>query len=417
MATAEPRRALAAAPVSFAALRHPGFRMYFVGTATAMLADNVEHVISYWAIFQKFHSASLGGVAVISHWAPFLALSIYSGALADRFDPRRIIQIGMLLFMSVSIAWGVLFLTGWLREGHAWFLLIVHGLAGVLWMPASQLLLHDIVGADELPSAVRLGATARYLGMLTGPAVGGVLLLALGPARGILVNALIYLPMLLWLWKAPYGPRLRTTGAPRTRDVRGFGDLLAALRSIRDNPTVLCMIFLAALAAFFVGNAYQAQMPGFAADLGHGDPGVAYSMLLAADAGGALTAGFVLESRGLLHPAPRTALLLAMMWCMSLGTFALVGIYPLALALLFAAGFLELSFNSMAQALVQLNAPASVRGRVIGAYSMASSGMRMFSGLTVGVAGGLIGIHGSLALSAGALFVAIAALFSFTSRQ
>jgi len=417
LANAEPGGALAPAPVSFAALRHPGFRMYFVGTATAMLADNVEHVISYWAIFQKFHSPSLGGVAVISHWAPYLALSIYSGALADRFDPRRIIQIGMLLFMSVSIAWGALFLTGWLREWHAWVLLIVHGLAGVLWTPASQLLLHDIVGPEELPSAVRLGATARYLGMLTGPAVGAGLLLALGPAHGILVNALIYLPMLLWLWKAPYGPKFRTGQTPRPRELRGFADFIPAFRSIRDNPTVLCMIFLAALAALFVGNAYQAQMPGFAVDLGHGDPGVAYSMLLAADAGGALTAGFVLESRGLLRPAPRTALLLAMMWCTSLGIFALVRVYPVALVLLFAAGFLELSFNSMAQALVQLNAPAAVRGRVIGAYSMASSGMRMFSGLTVGIAGGLIGIHGSLALSAAALFIAIATLFSFTARR
>ncbi|HZO22307.1 MAG TPA: MFS transporter [Steroidobacteraceae bacterium] len=417
MTPAQPGGAVAVAPVSFAALRHPGFRMYFLGTATAMLADNIEHVISYWAIYQKFHSPLLGGVAVISHWAPFLLFSIYSGALADRFDPRRIIQIGMLLFMGVSIAWGVLFLTGWLRESHAWLLLIVHGFAGVLWMPASQLLLHDIVGPEELSSAVRLGATARYLGMLTGPGVGAVLLLALGPARGILVNSLIYLPMLLWLWKAPYGPRFRRRDAVRTREVRGFADLVAAVRSIRNNSTVLCMILLAALAALFIGNAYQAQMPGFAVDLGHGDPGLSYSMLLAADAAGALTAGFVLESRGLLHPAARTALILAMLWCISLGVFALVRLYPLALALLFAAGFLELSFNSMAQALVQLNAPAAVRGRVIGAYSMAASGMRMFSGLTVGIAGGLIGIHRSLALSAAALFIAVATLFSFTSRR
>ena len=67
-----------------------------------------------------------------------------------------------------------------------------------------------------------------------------------------------------------------------------------------------------------------------------------------------------------------------------------------ALPLLFAAGFLELSFNSMAQALVQLNAPTGVRGRVIGVFSMAASGMRMFSGMTVGLVGGLIGIHYSL---------------------
>jgi MFS family permease len=385
--------------------------MYFFGTATAMLADNVEHVISYWVIFQKFHSPALGGFAVISHWAPFLLFSVYSGALADRFDPRRIIQLGMLIFMSVSLAWGVLFVTDALQEWHARVLLIIHGVAGVLWGPASQLLLHDIVEPEVLPSAVRLGATARYLGMLTGPAVGGALLLAFGSAHGIFINALIYLPMILWLWKAPYGPKFRAASSAAKPAVRGFADLFATFSSIRNNPTVLCMVFLAGLVALFVGNAYQAQMPGFAFDLGQGDPGVSYSMLLAADAAGALAAGFVLESRGLLHPAARTALVLAMAWCAALASFALIRVYPIALALLFAAGFLELAFNSMAQALVQLSAPASIRGRVIGAYSMAASGMRMFSGITVGLVGGLIGIHYSLSLSAAVLFVALAVVW------
>jgi hypothetical protein len=289
--------------------------------------------------------------------------------------------------------------------------LIIHGFAGVLWGPASQLLLHAIVEPAVLPSAVRLGATARYLGMLTGPAVGGALLLAFGPEHGIFFNALIYLPMILWLWKAPYGPLSGTgTSAPRPA-VRGFSDLIATFSSIRHNPTVLCMVFLAGLVALFVGNAYQAQMPGFATDLGHGDPGVSYSMLLAADAAGALAAGFVLESRGLLHPAARTALVLAMAWCAALASFALIRIYPVALALLFAAGFLELAFNSMAQALVQLSAPQSIRGRVIGVYSMAASGMRMFSGITVGLVGSLIGIHYSLSVSAAVLFVALAVVW------
>jgi hypothetical protein len=74
--------------------------------------------------------------------------------------------------------------------------------------------------------------------------------------------------------------------------------------------------------------------------------------------------------------------------------------YPLALVLLFAAGFVELSYNAMTQALVQLNAPAAIRGRVLGLYSMAGLGLRAFSGITVGIGGSLIGIHWSLALSA-----------------
>jgi MFS family permease len=171
------------------------------------------------------------------------------------------------------------------------------------------------------------------------------------------------------------------------------------------------MVLLAGLAALLVGNAYQAQMPGFAFDLGHGDPGISYSMLLAADAAGAMVAGFVLESRALLQPAVRTALLLAMAWSAALALFAVVHAYALALGLLFAAGFLELSFNSMAQALVQLSAPRPIRGRVIGVFTMSASGMRMFSGITVGIVGSRIGIHSSLSLSAALLFVLLALLW------
>ena len=69
---------------------------------------------------------------------------------------------------------------------HAMLLLVIHGVAGVLWQTASQLLIPDIVKPEELPSAVRLNASARYLGILVGPAVGGLILLGLGPAHGIL---------------------------------------------------------------------------------------------------------------------------------------------------------------------------------------------------------------------------------------
>ncbi len=105
-----------------------------------MMADSIEHVISYWVMFQKFQSQTLAGFAVVSHWLPFLFFSVYAGALADRFDPRRIIQLGMLCFIVASAGWGYFFVTDTLEMWHAMVLLVIHGFAGVLWGPASQLL-------------------------------------------------------------------------------------------------------------------------------------------------------------------------------------------------------------------------------------------------------------------------------------
>jgi MFS family permease len=288
----------------------------------------------------------------------------------------------------------------------------------VLWQTSSQLLLHDIVPPTDLQSAVRLNATARYLGVFVGPAVGGMMLVGLGAAHGIFLNTLYFLPLLLWLWKAPYGPKFRRVAAPPKRAVRGFGDLVRTFREVASQPVIVSMTLLAGAASFFVGNSYQAQMPNFAHDLGHGDPGMAYSMLLAADACGALIAGLALESSGLLRARPRTALVLAVIWCLALASFAVSTSYPLALVLLFLAGFFELSFSSMAQTLVQINAPAEARGRVIGLFNMAALGLRAFSGVSVGLAGSWLGVHVSLAASAAVMLTAaLMLLWLVTSRQ
>ncbi|HKW36847.1 MAG TPA: MFS transporter [Burkholderiales bacterium] len=401
--------------VAFAALRHGDFRAYFVTSAAAMMADNIEHVISYWVMFQKFHSPALAGFAVLSHWLPFLLFSVYFGALADRHDCRRIIQFAIVLFMSVSLAWGLLFLTDTIELWHAVVLLTVHGMAGVIWGPASQLLIHDIVGPEQLQSAVRLSATSRYLGLLMGPAVGGGLMLLLGPPAGLLVNVFIYAPLFLWLWKVPYdGHRRQARGAVRRG--AGLGDTIAVLRQVSGNRTIFSMILLAAVSSLFVGNAFQAQMPEYAHDLGTDDAGARYSILLGANAAGALFGGLTLESRGLLQARPQTAIVFTLVWCLVIAGFAAATSYPLAVALMFVAGFLNLAYSSMSQTLVQLHAPAQLRGRLIGLYNTANNGMRAFSGITVGIVGSLIGIHWSLALSALALLAATFALWAFAMR-
>src|SRR5215475_10325275 len=190
--------------LAFAALHHRDFRFFFVGTMLAMMADNIEHVVSYWLLFQKFRSPALAGFAEISHWTPFLLLSVYFGGIADRYDCRKVVQVAQLIFMGVSATWAALFFTNTIQIWHAGVLLVLHGIAGVVWAPAEQLLIHDIVGAEHLQSAVRLNATSRQLGLLFGPAVGAALMLLLGPPLALVANVFVYLPLTLWLLRVPY---------------------------------------------------------------------------------------------------------------------------------------------------------------------------------------------------------------------
>lgn len=404
-----------ASGVRFAALRHPDCRLYLLGTMLSMMADNIEHVISYWVLYQKFHSPALAGFAVISHWVPSLLFSVYFGSLADRNDCRKVIQVAQVMYMGVSAAWGYLFWTDTLEIWHAAVLLTIHGLAGALWSPAEQLMLHDIVGRETLPSAVRLNSTSRSLGILCGPAIGSALLLGLGEVWGIWVNVLIYLPLTVWLMVMPYTGHLRDAAGVR-RPPMTFADAIRVLREVADNPTLISMVALGGMSSLFVGAALGPQMPEFASGLGVHEAGIVYGALLAANAAGAVFGGLVLEGTGLLRPSARAAMFSTILYSLCMVGFALSFSYPLSLALLVLAGMTNLASQSIAQTLVQLLAPPEKRGRVVGVYNMSSSGLRAGSGVTVGVLGAFIGIHWSLATSALTLCLVAICLLVYTTR-
>jgi MFS family permease len=384
--------------LKFAALRIPDYRRYFAGSVLSMMADSIEHVITYWVMFQAFHSAALGGFAVISHWVPFLLFSLHAGALADRHDCRRLIQIAQGLYMAASLAWALLFLTGTLEVWHAVVLLTVHGIAGVIWAPASQLMVHDIVSGEDLPSAIRLAASTRYLAILLGPAVGGGLMLLVGPAWALLANVLIYLPFTILLLRFPYTGHSAHGGA-RNRQALGLADALSVLGAVRSDSRIMAMVLIAGATSFLVGNAFQAQMPAYADYLGADDTGTRYTVLLAADAAGAVAGMLLLEMANVSRPSVPLAIAAAGLWGVTMGLFPLTQNYPAAVALLVLAGVFNITFQSMAQTLVQMLAPPAIRGRVVGVFNTAMLGLRTGSGLTVGLLGTVVGVRLSLAVS------------------
>jgi MFS family permease len=416
-APARPAEPDPAAAGRFSALRGGTYRRYFVAVLLAMTADNIEHVISYWVIFQTFHSPALAGFAVISHWVPFLLLSVYMGGLADRSDCRRLLHVSQALFMLVSAGWGLLFLTGTLRMWHAAALLLVHGIAGVVGASAIQLLLHDMVEAPRLSSAIRLNASSRYLSILLGPAVGGGLMLVAGPAWGLLANVLVYVPLSVLLLRLPYtGHTADPAAAASARRRPGLSEWIGLLGHDGVDRRIVTMVLLGGAASFLVGNAFQAQMPRYAHDLGADDTGLWYSVLLAANAAGAVLGAVLLETIAVLRPDVRTAIVCAGAWAATIGLFPAVPSYGAAATLLVLAGAFDITFTSMAQTLVQVLAPAAQRGRIVGLFNTSVLGLRAGSGVTVGLLGAVIDVHWSLTLSAAALVAVVIGLLAHERR-
>jgi len=134
-----------------------------------------------------------------------------------------------------------------------------------------------------------------------------------------------------------------------------------------------------------------------------------------ATAAGSVFGGFLLEGKGWLQAKIHSAIVCAILWCVTITAFALSTNYYLSLALLFFGGILNLAFYSSAQTIVQIQAPSHLRGRLVGLFGMSALGLRAFSGVTVGVLGGLIGIHRSLALSAIVLFAVTVVLLAYAA--
>jgi MFS family permease len=338
--------------------------------------------------------------------------SVFAGSLADRYDCRKLFIISMALFVFVSLGWAFVFWTDTLAVWHAVVLLTLHGIAGVIFGPASQIIIHDIVGNESLPSAVRLTATARQLGQLLGPAVGGVFLLVLGPAAGIAVNAAIYLPMIVWSLREPYTGHGDTSAAELstrklTWNLRGNLD---AVHIAKLNPTIFGMIALVGVTSLLVGNAHQAQLPEFAESFLEDDAGIAYTLFLLAGAAGAIAGGLLLEVLPNTSPTPNRATSLAIAWTLAMLGFAAAPAYATALLALFLSGVFLIGFTSMAQAIVQLEAPLESRGKLVGLFNTSLNGLRVGSGVTVGFLGAVIGIHWSLGLSAAVLLALVVVL-------
>ena len=165
----------------------------------------------------------------------------------------------------------------------------------------------------------------------------------------------------------------------------------------------MTMVVVAGATSLLVGNAFQAQMPEYAHHLGSDEGGVWYSLLLAANAVGAVIGAVLLESVTVIRPSARTALVCGAIWGVLMALFPAAQGYVTAVTLLVLAGIVNIAFTSMAQTLIQLLAPSHLRGSMVGLFNTSILGLRAGSGVTVGVLGAVIGIEWSLALSSAAV--------------
>ncbi|HEV2248919.1 MAG TPA: MFS transporter [Candidatus Limnocylindria bacterium] len=369
-------------PLRFAALEVPTFRWYWLTSWISSTGDGMENVIRGLLVVQLVGLGAAPfwlGMMVFAHWIPFTLFSLYGGALADRYDNRKVQIVAQLLLMSAAFGVAAATLTGVVTEWWIFGLLLVHGFAGAIGGPAQQTLIHSIVGRDRLLSAVSLNSTARQLSQVIGPAIAGVIYLQLGPGWGFFVNGLTFVPLLVFLTCF-----IRLAPKAQLARQRVLDALREGIAFVRSKPRIGGLIGVEMLPVIFLGHTFNSLLVLFATDyLAAGTLG--YSFLLVASGLGALAAALWMAYARQRGDPARIIVVAAVVEVAAILVFALSTSYALSFGLMIAIGaatVLTQSFNNTA---LQLAAPDSIRGRVMGAYSFGTQGFRVLNGPLLGV--------------------------------
>ncbi len=400
--------AVAAQPagVRFAALEVRQFRWYWIASWISSTGDGMENVIRNVLIVQLAGAAAPFwlGMMVFAHWVPFTVFSLYGGVLADRYDNRKVQIVAQLILMSaaIGVAWATLagFVTTWWIFGF----LLLHGFAGAIGNPAQQTLIHAIVGRERLLSAISLNSSARQLSQVIGPAVAGLVVVAFGPGTGFLVNAMTFIPLLVLLAVIRVKPLAERSRAPIVQSLRD------GVQFVRARPFIGALISAEMLGVIFLGHTFNSLLVLFAYDVLHVDA-LGYAFLLVGSGIGAVGAAVYLAYAK--ARSGRFIVLAAAAEMIAILVFAFSNSYALSFALLLVVGGAAVLTQSLTNTTVQVSAPNELRGRVMGAYTFATQGMRVLNGP---VLGGLAILFGPPAAVGGAAIAVLVGLGAILAR-
>lgn len=387
---------------SLAPFQHP----IFLAVWTASLASNfgglIQSVGAAWLMTSIGASAGLIALVQASTTLPIMLFSLMAGAIADNFDRRKLMLASQLFLLTVSVA---LTLCTYFDLVTPWLLLAFTFLVGcgtAFNGPAWQSLVGEMVPRSDLPAAIALNSMGFNIARSVGPAVGGIIVAAVGAFAAFAVNAISYLGLIAVLarWQPPKSPR----GLPPET----LGSAMAAgIRYVAMSPN-LSVVLLRGAVFGFAAIAIQALMPLVARDLIKGGP-LTYGLLLGAFGIGAVV-GALLSTR------LRQALSLEALVRVSFLSFALcaavVGLSPLSLLTIIAMALGGASWVlalSSFNATVQMSSPRWVVGRALALYQMATFGGMAFGSWIWGITAERFGTAEAL-LAAAVVLVAGAAL-------
>jgi len=365
--TDQPERSKFAADSLAAPLRHSVFRRIWLASLLSNLGLMIQAVGAAWAMTQMTSSADKVALVQTALMLPVMLISMPAGAIADMHDRRIVALVSLSISLAGATALTTLAWFGLVTPPILLALCFVVGSGMALFGPAWQSSVSEQVPAETLPSAVALNGISYNIARSFGPAIGGVVVAAAGAVAAFAANAVLYLPLLvvLFRWRRVTAP----SRLPRERLNRA---IVSGVRYIANSPSIR-IVLARTFVTGILGGSVSALMPLVVRDLLHGGA-QAYGIMLGAFGMGAVIGALNIgevRKRMTGEAAVRTC---ALAMGGAIAAIALSREPVLTAAALVIAGAAWMLAVALFNIGVQLSAPRWVAGRSLAAFQASIAG-------------------------------------------
>ena len=358
--------------------RHYNYRLYFFGQVVSLSGSWMQTVAQAWFVVQSTHSPLAVGFLAVCQFGPYALLGLFGGAVADRYDQRRVLIFTQSAFMVTASVLAALTLTGHATVWEVYLIAVVTGCVTVLDTPVRQAFTIQMVGRDELPNAIALNSSLFNASRIVGPAIAGGLIALFGVGICFLINALSFLAVIgaLWLMRVD---QLFPIGRDATHQnlVR---ETLAGLKFAWRAPVIRTVLLMLVVIST-LGVNFNVLLPVLVSRTLESGPQV-FGILSALFGFGALAGALFSASLG---RASRRALLVGAAGF----SLAEVALAPLrvtwaAALVLVVTGVAYSIYASQTNATLQVSVTDQMRGRILSIYGYAFFGLAPVGGLLAG---------------------------------
>ena len=393
---------------TFSSLANRDFRYLWLGMLTMMGGVQMEMLAIGYLVYDLTGSPFRLGLVETGFAIPTLALAPFGGALADRIDRRRVIQLCQVIQLCASGLIAAAIFTDIVTWQHLFFMALIEGSLFAFMMPARQAIIPKLVRREEFTNAMAINSAAFSSMTLAAPAAAGFLYAWLGPGGVYVVITCLHVLAVSFttmVRPVPYEPSESGKGAM-------VSDIIEGLRYLMQSRLILILLAIGMLATL-LSWPFRALLPVFVVDI-YNRESDAMGLLISLMGLGSLIGALVIAQlgkwkRGLL------LILGSFVSAIGLGMIAAIPVYYAAAGIMIIMGLGEATRWTISMTLIMENVDDRYRGRVSSVFMM-NFGLMPLAVLPAGYAIEYFGGQATIGFLAGLLAV-IATIVLLTQKQ